>query len=335
MLRKLLAPDRPDGLPVTLAAVDAFLPDEEVAVEEVLGDHGLSAAQIRVFRRVHGLDKMRTAPGLGLFDLLLPAARGALAHAASPDRIRYLVYAHAVQEVTPAGLDAAQELAASLGLAHADAFAVTQHNCAQALTALDLAGELLHAEGTEGDCALVVAGERVFTPLVQLDYSLGQLLADGAAACLLSLGGPGDVIRSHVTWTDFEPPGALGRPPGEVGPELLAATMSQAVAEAGLTLDDIDLVLPHNVNTTFWRQTAKALGIPRDKIFLENIARYSHCFSADPLINYQTLHAAGRLRKGRNYLMAAVGVGGSYAATVLSRPPEPAEPPRPDPAGDN
>ncbi|MFE2075750.1 3-oxoacyl-ACP synthase III family protein [Streptomyces misionensis] len=318
---------------VTLTAVGTCFPDREIPVAEVLDDHGLSAAQQRVFQRVHGLDRMRLDPRTDLFDLLLPAARGALAAVADPERVRYVVHAHAVQQVTPADTDAAQVLADRLGLAHADAFAVVQHNCAQALTAMDLAGDLLRAEGTEGDHALVVAGERVFTPLIQLDYGLGQVLADGAAACLLTLGGAGDTIRAHAVHTDTGPPDD-GRQTGEVAVHHLADTMRRAVAEAGLTLDDIDLVLPHNVNRTFWRQAAKALGVPVDRIFLENIARYSHCFSADPLINYQTLDDGGRLRPGGNYLLAAVGVGGSYAATVVTRPAQ-SRPPQSRPAEGN
>ncbi|MFF4806501.1 3-oxoacyl-ACP synthase III family protein [Streptomyces sp. NPDC001351] len=320
----------PAGLPVTLTSVDTFFPDREASVEEVLDDHGLSAAQVRVFRRIHGLDRLRFDADLDLFDLLLPAARGALAGTAR-ERVRYVVYAHAVPQVTPADIDAAQVLAASLGLQHADAFAVVQHNCAQALTAMDMAGDLLRAEGAEGDCALVVSGERVFTPLIQLDYGLGQLLADGAASCLLTLGGDGDVIRSHAVRSDFRPPDAEPQQTGDIAVALLVDTMNRAVAESGLTLDDIDLVIPHNVNRTFWRQAAKALGIHTDRIFLNNIARYSHCFSADPLINYKTLDEDGLIRSGGTYLMAAVGVGGSYAATVLTRPSRklPAEGDRP------
>ncbi|GGV42756.1 3-oxoacyl-ACP synthase III family protein [Streptomyces spectabilis] len=315
-------PAPPVTLPVTLSAVDAYFPDREVTVDDVLDDHGLSAAQLRVFRRIHGLDRMRLDPDLPLIDLLLPAARDALAAAGGPERVRHVLYAHAVPQVAPAGTDTARLLADALGLAHADAFAVVHHNCAQALVALDLAADLLRAEGTEGDSALIISGERVFTPLIQLDYGLGQLLADGAAACLLTLGGSGDVIRSHAVHSDPRPAGE-GEQTGETGVRHLVATMLRAVADAGLVLDDIDLVLPHNVNRTFWRQAAKALGIPTDKVFLENIPRYSHCFSADPLINYKTLDDGDRLRPGGNYLMAAVGVGGSYAATVLTRPPRP------------
>ena len=306
-------------LPVTLSAVDVFFPGKEVSVDDVLDDHGLSAAQLRVFRRIHGLDRMRLDPDLALLDLLLPAARSVLAAAGRPERVRHVVHAHAVPQVAPAGTDTARLLADALGLAHADAFAVVHHNCAQALVALDLAAGLLRAEGVEGDSALIVSGERVFTPLIQLDYGLGQLLADGAAACLLTLGGSGDVIRSHAVHSDLRPMGN-GERAGEAGVRHLVATMLRAVAEAGLCLDDMDLVIPHNVNRTFWRQAAKELGISTDKVFLENIARYSHCFSADPLINYKTLDDGDRLLPGGNYLMAAVGVGGSYAATVLTRP---------------
>lgn len=314
-------PGRADPDRLVLASVGTFLPDREVRAEEVLAEHGLSASQIRVFHRVHGLDRLRLDPGLGLLELLLPAARSALARAGTPEKVRYVVYAHAVEQAAPTGVEPAQELASELGLTDADAFAVRWHNCAQALTAIDLAGELLRAEGEEGDCALVVAGDRVFTPLIQLDYGLGQLLADGAVACVVSVGGHGDVIRAHAVNGDPGPADRPALPPAQVGPERLAATMLRALDGADLALDDIDLVIPHNVNMTFWRQTAKVLGIGMERIFLENVARYSHCFAADPLINHHTLDHEGRLVPGHHYLMAAVGVGGSYAATVLSRPP--------------
>ncbi|MFE4857470.1 3-oxoacyl-[acyl-carrier-protein] synthase III C-terminal domain-containing protein [Streptomyces sp. NPDC056670] len=288
----------------------------------MLADQGLSAAQIRVFRRVHGLDRLRLDPGLGLIDLLLPAARSALARAGgAPERVRHVVYTHALEQPAPTGVEPAAALAAALGLGHVEAFSVSRHNCAQALTAIDLAGELLRAEGAEGDRALVVVGDRVFSPLMQLDYGLGQLLADGAAACVVSLGGAGDLVRSHAVSADPGPAAAPVLPAARVGPHRLAATMLQAVERAELILDDIDLVIPHNVNMTFWRQTAKVLGIDPQRIFLDNIPRYSHCFAADPLINLRTLEAERRLVPGRHYLMAAAGIGGSYAATVLSRPP--------------
>ncbi|MER5521315.1 3-oxoacyl-[acyl-carrier-protein] synthase III C-terminal domain-containing protein [Streptomyces sp. NPDC002763] len=313
--------DRAASAPLILTSVGTFLPEREVRAEDVLAEHGLSASQIRVFRRLHGLDRLRLDPGLGLLDLLLPAARSALARAGTPERVRYVVYTHALEQAAPTGVEPARALASALGLRYAEAFAVNQHNCAQALTAIDLVGELLRAEGEEGDRALVVAGDRVFSPLMQLDYGLGQLLADGSAACVVSLGGPGDVVRAHAVSGGPDPAAGPALPAAQVGPERLAATMLRALERTELTLDDIDLVIPHNVNMTFWRQTAKVLGIHPQRIFLENIARYSHCFAADPLINHRTLDDEGRLTPGCHYLMAAVGVGGSYAATVLSRPP--------------
>ncbi len=47
----------------------------------------------------------------------------------------------------------------------------------------------------------------------------------------------------------------------------------------------LDLVLPHNVNRYSWSTTARLLGLPLDRIYLENVPKTGHCFCADPFIN--------------------------------------------------
>jgi 3-oxoacyl-[acyl-carrier-protein] synthase-3 len=72
---------------------------------------------------------MRVDPDGSLLDLLLPAAREAL-DGTDPGTVRWLIYTHATQEVTPSTMDAARMLADALGLPDAEAFALTQQNCA-------------------------------------------------------------------------------------------------------------------------------------------------------------------------------------------------------------
>jgi len=95
--------------------------------------------------------------------------------------------------------------------------------------------------------------------------------------------------------------------------------MLRAVDEAGLTLDDIRVILPHNVNMVTWQRMCTLLKFPRDRVVLDNIKDCGHVFCADLFVNYQTACQRGLLQPGDNYLAAAVGAGGAatFAAMVF------------------
>ena len=304
----------------TLERVGAFVPGREVSVEDVAGVLGFDRYTARMFRRVLGMERLREDPAGDVFDLVVAAASQVLPE--ERDHIRYLLFAHTVPEVTPAQLDAAQVLAHRLGLTHADAFALTQQNCASGLAAIDVAGELLRDEGDPRARALVVTGEKLFTPAVRVAGGM-TLMGEGSGACLIGLDGGVNRVRSYVATTRAVFAEGLRLPDdllkefndGYVG-ELTAIT-AEALARAELTVVDIDLVVPHNVNRLLWLKVLDRLGAGRDRIFLDNLPRYSHCWCADPFLNLKSLHDAGRLVPGRHYLLTAVGLGSTYAAMVI------------------
>ncbi|OKK00248.1 3-oxoacyl-ACP synthase [Amycolatopsis sp. CB00013] len=307
----------------TLERVESFVPDRSVRIEE-LGEHlGLRRAELGVFRKFYGLDTLRFDPGMDLFDLLLPAAKRALAALPAGRRIDRLVFAHTTQALAPADVDIAQELVRRLGLVDVEAFALSHQACVSSLGAIDVAAELLRAEGETGGYALMVTGERAFSPIVQLIPNTA-IMADAASACLLTVDGDGDVVHSFVTKTLGQYAEWLALTPeqntefGELYGPRLAEVILEAVAEAGCGFDDIDLVIPHNVNALAWRQTVKALEAPSEKFFLENIPKLSHCFSSDVFLNYTTLRENGRLVDGARYVLVTVGLGATFGAMVIT-----------------
>lgn len=92
-----------------------------------------------------------------------------------------------------------------------------------------------------------------------------------------------------------------------------------AGTEAGLTLDDIRVVLPHNVNVVTWQRMCLLLKFPLDRVLLDNIPTSGHVFCADVFANYKTACERGLLQPGDRYLAAAVGAGGgaTFAAMVF------------------
>jgi 3-oxoacyl-[acyl-carrier-protein] synthase-3 len=95
--------------------------------------------------------------------------------------------------------------------------------------------------------------------------------------------------------------------------------MRQALDEACVALDDIRVILPHNVNMVTWQRMCLLLKFPLDRVVLDNIPASGHVFCADVFANYKTACERGLLRPGDRYLAAAVGAGGgaTFAAMVF------------------
>jgi 3-oxoacyl-[acyl-carrier-protein] synthase-3 len=307
----------------TLADVAAYLPERTVAVEELGPELGLTPTQVRVLRRFNGLgDVRRQRPGETLVDLLEGAARALPALRGREHLVRYVIHARGVPVVAPYPVNPVHELCARLGLAGATAFTVTHHACVSGLLAIDIAGRLIARHPDPGALVLVVAGEQVFT----LDQRLApdhRVFGEGAGACLVAAGGPGDAVLSfasaqrsdldHYAEDGF---GAMDRFAAEYT-ELLGEVILAAVKHADLSLDDIALVLPHNVNVVSWRRVCRRLGLPVDRVLLDNVPLVGHTPSADTFINHASAVALGRLAPGDRYLTAGAGFGAIFSAMVL------------------
>jgi 3-oxoacyl-[acyl-carrier-protein] synthase-3 len=216
----------------------------------------------------------------------------------------------------------AERLRDALGLADADAFAVTHLNCVSGLEALDIAGELLRGDGDPDARALLVAGENPAATVVRVIPRVG-LLGHASVACLVGLDGRGGRVLSHAAHT-------AGRFAESwlLGAELRAAfddtyhtgvleVIHEALAGADLRIDDISMVIPHNINVSSWLRLCGKLGLSRDRVFLDNIPRYGHTYSSDVFLNLDTMGERGLLEAGGRYLMVAVGLGATYSAMVL------------------
>jgi len=308
---------------ITIERIEGHLAGEPLKIDAIAERLGLRPIEISVFRRIYGLDTLHFDPDQDIYDLILPAAQKVLAGVAEPRRIRYVIYAHTVQTVAPSNVDLARVIRQRLGLPQAEAFALSQQACLSSLGAIDLAGRLLALEGGLGESALIVTGEQAYSAQVQL-IPHTAIMAEAGAACLVSIDGEGDQVRSFSIRTlgAYSAGLLLGndeiRAFGAAYSGVLANVIRQAIAEAGLQPSDIDLVVPHNVNTISWKQTIKALDMAPEQFFLDNIPRTSHCYSSDAFLNYATLRDARRLYAGRHYVLASVGVGASFGAMVVT-----------------
>ena len=175
---------------------------------------------------------------------------------------------------------------------------MTHHACATGLLAVDVAGRLLAGDADAGALALVLTGEKAFTRDAQ--YVPGtSIFGEGAAACLVSLHGARDRVIAYASSIRGEFDGRLDAAPEMASrfekeyPVSLAEAISAAVAQAGVSLDDISLILPHNVNALSWQRLCRRIGFPADRVLLSNVPVTGHAFCADCV---NQLHHRGRSR---------------------------------------
>jgi 3-oxoacyl-[acyl-carrier-protein] synthase-3 len=310
-----------------LEAVSVYLPPVRIPIETLAGPLGLTDMQVRLFRRFHGLREVGRDPDASLSALLLKAAAGLDALRGQEHRVRYVLYARTMPVIGPYPVNPLHEVCRALGLSHALAFTVTHQSCASGLLAIDMAGRLLAADvaggqdGKDGPLALILSGEKAFTREAQV-FADTTIFGEGASACLVSAFGARDRMLAYAANVrgDFDSDTGANdaRLQREYRPSL-AEVMRQALAAAGLTLGDIRVVLPHNVNLVTWQRMCLLLEFPRDRVVLDNIPTSGHVFCADVFANYRTACERGLLQPGDRYLAAAVGAGGgaTFAAMVF------------------
>lgn len=308
-----------------LEAVSVYLPPTRVPIESLADSLGLTEMQVKLFRRFHGLREVGREPNASLYELLMKAAAGLDALRGQEHRVRYVLYARAMPVVGPYPVNPLHEVCRALGLDHALAFTVTHQSCASGLLAIDLAGRLLASEGPVVDgtaaLALVLSGEKAFTREAQM-FADTTVFGEGAAACLVSAFGARDRLLAYASNVRGEFDSATGANDARLQREYrpsLAEVIRQALDAAGTTLDDIRVVLPHNVNLVTWQRMCTLLPFPRERVLLDNIATSGHVFCADMFANYATACERDLLHAGDRYLAAAVGAGGgaTFAAMVF------------------
>jgi 3-oxoacyl-[acyl-carrier-protein] synthase-3 len=90
----------------------------------------------------------------------------------------------------------------------------------------------------------------------------------------------------------------------------------ESLAKAGLSVEDVTYLLPHQANLRIMTALAKALGMPGDRL-ISNVDKYGNTSSASIPIALCEAWEQGRLKLGANLLLTAVGGGLSWGAAVL------------------
>lgn len=307
---------------MNIEAASYFVPKTRLKIENSLKRFSLTKSQARVFSTFYGLQEIPYAEGMSVVELITQSI-AILLQQTKVDKhdIKYIVHSHTAKVITRFGRSVIREVQQKLGLESAIAFGTSLNNCASTLNAFDMVSVLLQSHDEQAK-AIVVIGERAFTPTVQVIPNT-SITGDASAAVLVGLHGKNHRLLHQEMKTSGEFYRGVWLTPEEGKlfekryVSLLSETIVIAIKNAGLTLDDIRLILPHNVNLISWENTAKAMHFPLNKIYLNNVKKYAHCFGADIFINFVDALNEKKLKPGDYYVMATVGLGATFAAAVF------------------
>ena len=96
----------------------------------------------------------------------------------------------------------------------------------------------------------------------------------------------------------------------------MAEISAEMLEKAGLTVDDVDLVIPHQANQRITDAVASRLGVPEEKVY-SNIAEMGNTSSASIPIALDECIQSGRIKEGSVVLLTAFGGGVTWGGTVI------------------
>jgi 3-oxoacyl-[acyl-carrier-protein] synthase-3 len=98
--------------------------------------------------------------------------------------------------------------------------------------------------------------------------------------------------------------------------QAMTSAVRDALAQAGLTVADIDVLVAHQANLRIIQGTAKHLGVPEEKALL-TVQKYGNTSSASIPVTLSEAYREGRLTEGDRIALCAFGGGLSWGSLIL------------------
>jgi 3-oxoacyl-[acyl-carrier-protein] synthase-3 len=183
--------------------------------------------------------------------------------------------------------------------------------------------------------ALVVGAETMSRIIDWNDRSTCVLFGDGAGAVVLRASETPGVL-STVLHADGAYAGMLSAPGNVCGGKvmgdpvikmdgqsvfkfavrMLDEVARETVAKCGMSLDDIDWLIPHQANVRILDATAKRLGVGHERVVV-TVDKHANTSAASVPLALDVAVRDGRVRKGQKIMLQGVGGGFTWGAALV------------------
>jgi len=96
----------------------------------------------------------------------------------------------------------------------------------------------------------------------------------------------------------------------------IVEAVTECMNHCGLSIDDVAMVISHQMNARIIESAAKRLKLPDEKVFL-NIAEYGNTSAASVPIAFDECFRQGKIKEGDVVIFVAFGAGLAWGATVI------------------
>jgi 3-oxoacyl-[acyl-carrier-protein] synthase-3 len=319
------------GAPISITGLGAYAPKRVLTNDEL--STLVDTSDEWIMERTGIRERRIAAPEEALTDLALPAARAALAQAGVEAReIDLLLCA----TVTPDMMfpTSSALLADTLGAEDAAAYDLLA-GCTGFMYALAQAYGMIAAGLAER--ALVVGGDVLSRILDWTDRSTLILFGDGAGAVVLEKVKSGGFLGFELGadgggGVHLSLPGSgsrrmeearangyvhmNGREVFKFATRVLVSSAQDLLKECGVSVEDVDVYIPHQANVRIMNHAQEKLGIPRERMVV-NVDRYGNTSSGSIPLALADAQEDGRLRKGNLVLMTGMGAGLTWGSALM------------------
>jgi len=321
---------------VGIVGLGAYVPPKEMSNEDWMeyvdtSDEWISSKTGMKKRRI-------AAPDVCTSDLAVEACKQALDNAGlEPEDIDLIILATSSPDVplsSTAGI--IQEKLGCIDCAAFDINAV----CAGWVHALDIGSRYV---GTNGYQNVIVVGSEIYSRILNWkDRGTCVLFGDGAGAAVLSEVESGKGIISSWLMSDGSgssvieiPAGGVrkpynsenfsegeqffhmdGRAVWDFAIEAFPQAVKEALLKAGKSIEDVNLIIPHQANINIIKTGMEKLGIGMEKTFT-NLHLYGNTAGASVPIAMKEAMDLGLINKGDLVVTAAFGGGLAWGANVI------------------
>jgi 3-oxoacyl-[acyl-carrier-protein] synthase-3 len=318
------------GKPVSITGLGCYVPERVLTNDEIAESLDTSDEWIRTRT---GIRERRIAADNELAsDLALPAARAALAEAGvEPGDIDLVILATISPDM---GFPATAALVADvLGCTDAAAYDLSA-GCTGFMYAL-AQGHATVAAGLARR-ALVIGADAMSKILDWTDRSTFVLFGDGAGAVVIEPAAEAGFLGFELGadgagGPQLLYPGSGARPLGtgekpflqmngrevfKFATRVLVSSAENVLGACQLTVDDVDLYVPHQANVRIIDHAVRRLGFPEEKVVV-NVDRYGNTSTGSIPLALAEAAADGRLRPGSVVLMTGMGAGLTWGSAVI------------------
>jgi 3-oxoacyl-[acyl-carrier-protein] synthase-3 len=264
-----------------------------------------------------GIKRRHIAKDESIYDMAVKAGKMAL-EKASLEEVDLII----VATLSPEMLFPAVACAVQQHIKSRFAFDISAA-CSGFLYGLDIAKSYI--ESSNVNSILLIGVEKLSSIVDWTDRSTCVLFGDGAGAAVITKG-EGDILSS-VMFSDgnykdllyAEKCGFLkmnGKEVFKYAVRNMEAACRIAIEKAGVSIDEISLVIPHQANIRIINSLAQKLGVPTSKVYV-NIQEYANTSAASiPIAMYEAFEK-GILKRKDKILLTAMGGGLTWGASVL------------------